>query len=414
MKRYTFIIIAIISFHSGFCQQWRGAGKGVNNVVYDLIKFKGKLYSSGRNGVASWDGTKWEGVDKLLYMVGYSLALTTLNDTLYVSDELSSKVYKHNGSTWVQVGSSFSGDWTGMKSLLTYKGQLISGGHFSWVNDSIVHNIAYWNGKNWVSLGKGLDGTVYHLTEHKGNLYASGTFLSSGGDSRVRFIAKWNGEKWMALDTTHKLNSGGGPMISFDSSLIITLNDTISGIPMKGIAKWDGKKFVSLGNNLIRSVSSFLVFNNELYLSGTLYTLVPWVYDNVVLKWNGFFWTMVGDKFNERVNTLEDYNGELYSGGFFTKEENHVGRYNITTRNTNYLNKEINVKIYPNPSKGNLTLETSLPGNIIITNNLGQEVYSLKSKSGINQINFESLSKGIYHLIFNSNNGAFNTIITIQ
>ena len=76
-----------------------------------------------------------------------------------------------------------------------------------------------------------------------------------------------------------------------------------------------------------------------------------------------------------------------------------------------------NIEVYPNPSNGETTLKINLPntlkGKLIITNTLGQLVYSnsVNLKAGLNyvQLDLTSFSTGIYTVILETEKNILKT-----
>lgn len=413
MKQKILILIFSLAVLTSNGQTWQNVGNGVNDKIYDLVKFDNKLYASGGMGVKYWDGSIWTSLPNP-FGIAFPLSCVVFNDTLYVGGDYPwsgsiSHVYKYNGSSWVQVGGDFNEtSWSSTKQLLTFNSQLISGGRYNSINGTSVYNIAAWNGTSWNSLGNGLNGIVTNLSEHNGLLFASGNFTASGMDTTVCRIAKWDGLSWSPIDTTHRFNSAG-PMISFNGDLIIgNVWDTISGTQMKGVAKWNGNNFVSMGNNLIKGISNFWIFNNELYLSGTTYNFNPYDSDGIVLKWNGNFWQQIGQVFNQSVMTIDDYNNELFCGGFFTTCETssipYIAKINMTAGISEF-STQLNFNIFPNPAFDNFIFETIEKGTLTITNYLGQLINTFKISDMQTSINVYDLKAGFYFLDFHSEAG---------
>ena len=404
MKHVSLITAFLLAVITSYSQSWENVGSGLGDKVYDLQPFQGKLYAGGRIGVAFWNDTSWTSLPNPVG-IAYPLTFAIYDDTLYVGGDFPwsgsiSHVYKYNGTGWGQVGGDFDEAlWSSTKQLLTSNGQLISGGHYTSINGSTINNIASWNGQTWNSLGEGLNGAVWKLAEHNGQLFASGDFTASGSDTTVKHIAKWDGTNWLPLDTTFSLRTAGA-MISFDSMLIIgNVWDTIGGIPMKGIAAWNGTTFTSRGNNLIRHINNFGIFNNDLYLCGDLYTLNQNDYANVVLKWNGFFWQQVGVEFDQPVLTIDDFNNQLFCGGFYTSPASYIAKFD-TTIGIFELDGDVAFQIYPNPASEIIILSTTERGTITVTNQVGQFIDEVSIKDNHTQFSTEKLLSGIYFLTF--------------
>jgi hypothetical protein len=323
-------------------------------------------------------------------------------------------VYKYYGTSWIQAGGDFDrSGGSGTKVLCTYNNKLISGGKYSSIDSKPISNIASYNGNQWDTLGKGLNGLVVGLCTHNGNLIASGTFNKSGSDSTIRYVAQWNGVQWQPISTSHTFKTGGSKaLVSFNNQLIIgNVWDTIANVPMKGITAFNGSTFTSMGNMLFQSIDYFWVFNNQLFCAARLYGF-SFSSDKVVLKWNGFFWQQVGGYFDGAILTLEDYNGELIAGGFFVNCGNTytpmAARLNIGV-GLNEYSQEGTFKFYPNPINDILNIDVDiLNGNnskLQILNSLGQIVIEEKIIDPKSQINLSQLPSGIYTLkVFIENN----------
>jgi hypothetical protein len=67
--------------------------------------------------------------------------------------------------------------------------------------------------------------------------------------------------------------------------------------------------------------------------------------------------------------------------------------------------------LYPNPSKGIVTIDSQINGDFEIANQLGQKVTQFKVKEGSNTINLESLAEGVYFIKSKNNNFESQKII---
>lgn len=69
------------------------------------------------------------------------------------------------------------------------------------------------------------------------------------------------------------------------------------------------------------------------------------------------------------------------------------------------------VKIYPNPSKGNITIELKEPSSFSIYNSLGQTIYKQKDVISISEVSLLKFPTGIYYLkLINNTSSAFKII----
>ena len=83
--------------------------------------------------------------------------------------------------------------------------------------------------------------------------------------------------------------------------------------------------------------------------------------------------------------------------------------YTSTTLSNNDFSLNQNIKIYPNPTSGIFSIQSTLDENIKVQifDILGKQVLkSIIINKGINTIDASELSKGIYQLKFNNENGS--------
>ncbi len=77
----------------------------------------------------------------------------------------------------------------------------------------------------------------------------------------------------------------------------------------------------------------------------------------------------------------------------------------VTGVGINELSKTNSVQVYPNPNNGSFAIQSTIVGNYIIVNELGQTVQSFKLNSSNNYtINVEGLNTGLYYVIGYNNN----------
>jgi hypothetical protein len=97
----------------------------------------------------------------------------------------------------LQTFSKFENQIDGyIEAIADYDGKIFFAGKFADNNGVHSSNIISWDGKEWQSVGAGINGKVMTLVVYKNELYAGGIF-DKAGDLKVQNIAKWDGKKWM-------------------------------------------------------------------------------------------------------------------------------------------------------------------------------------------------------------------------
>lgn len=337
--KYSLIITILFLLPSiSNAQDWENVGDGLDDNVYDMIKYDGELFVGGKfiYKVQSWNGFNWTTYNHLSFTgIAFPLTFSIFNDTLYTGGDYpyvgsQSKVYKLENGNWEQVGGIFDeSSWSSTKKLITYDSILVSGGRFSSIGGVPISNVAAWDGSTWNPMGNGFNNTVSNFGIHQDTLYATGLFTASGADTTVQNIAKWTGTNWQCFDSSVVFNTAYA-LKSFQGDLLIGTVDTIGGVEMNGIARWDGTNYTSMGDPQIKGVGEFWEFNGELYISASLFGSSPWITDRVVMKWNGSGWDQLGSQFNESIYCLEDYDNMLFCGGQYSSPTSHIARFNTT------------------------------------------------------------------------------------
>ncbi len=228
---------------------------------------------------------------------------------------------------WSEVGGGVPGfaAYEGVEEVAVWQGDLIAAGDFWRAGDVLASNIARFDGAQWHTLGPGLNGRVWVLTEApSGELLAGGEF-TSGGVS-VNRIARWDGATWKPI--------GPGPG-GFDAPVhalkVLANGDLVAGGAFSAagsttasrIARWDGSKWNALGDGLSGTVNAieqmpygWIVVGGEFKWAGSNPALT-------VALWDGSSWLAVGPGLGtgqtyEQVTTLRvQPNGTLLAAGSF-------------------------------------------------------------------------------------------------
>jgi len=142
---------------------------------------------------------------------------------------------------------------------------------------------------------------------------------------------------------------------------------------------------------------------------------------------------------NEDGNAVENavvtFNGTALQAGSYTVADVAPGTYNFSVSAPDYLdfsgqltvtNQDVTqnvvlqynslgalsanqIKIYPNPSNGKVSIELgSQVANLVVINQSGQVVAQIENAQGFNTLDLSNLAKGVYFVRFESNN---NTIV---
>jgi hypothetical protein len=252
------------------------------------------------------------------------------------ADRLAVSVTDANAVYPVRIDPTFSdADWVTLGSgmndtvwALAVSGtNLYVGGSFTRAGGVPANYIAKWNGSAWSALGSGMNAPVYALAVSGTNLYAGGDFPLAGGVP-ANCIAKWDGSAWSALGSGIV---GFAPHPSVWALAVSGTNlyaggrfTTAGGVPANSIAKWDGSAWSALGSGLYFGVRALAVSGTDLYAGG-YFTTAGGVPANNIAKWDGSAWSALGlgtsgnPDLNPWVYALAVSGTDLYAGGEFTR-----------------------------------------------------------------------------------------------
>ena len=216
----------------------------------DLTVFNDELIAAGwflmpdevtRAGIASWDGISWEvlggGVnDRARVLATYKGDLYVGGDFLVAGGIRAPHLVRWDGSTWHAVNERLN--WS-VSAFAEYNGHLVLGGDSN--RGDGFNGLVSWDGDRiWLSLGKGVDGTVFDLQVFNGDLYAGGNFRFADG-LHVNGIARWNGSLWQPLRNAYE---------EPDEAIVYTLEEyershfvggaifRVGGRPSVSLARW--------------------------------------------------------------------------------------------------------------------------------------------------------------------------------
>jgi hypothetical protein len=335
------ISAAYIAKYNG--SQWLALGSGMDDYVLTLTFQGTDLYAGGffttsggitTNYIAKWDGSQWSSLNSPMFGPADETSVHSIafiGDDLYAGGSYSisgppypydlQNIAKWNGTEWSAVGMGFQGyDWYTTVYTLVVKGTtLYSGGYFSRAGVNYLHNIAKFDGAQWLQFGNGfgngMDNAAYSLAVVGNDLYAVGSFTRAG-DIAANYVAKWDGFEWTQL-------SGGASgdvyaVMAVGNDLYIAGSFTLVGqspnqVEAHSVAKWNGSQWISLSPYPnFWTMLSLTSHGSDIYAGGNV---------GYLDKWDGTQWTSVGGGTDgyEGVKAMTFIGNDLYAGGDFTK-----------------------------------------------------------------------------------------------
>ena len=380
----------------------------VNNVLY-----AGGLFSYAdstlQQGVAKWDGTKWDSIpDEGLTQVH---ALIMFHDSLYVGD-WNGEVHRFDGNTWKALPSFNSG----VSCLEIYQDTLYAGGAFTKSGNTVLNNIAKWDGTNWLPVKGGVTGgsftEVNAMTIYNDTLIIGGLF--SMADTIPAFsIAKWDGVSFSTVGTGITIWSGSfkrqpgyvNALEVFQGNLYVGGEyDSAGSKRAFSVASWNNNQWDTLtipNLFLAADITAMRSFDGYLFMTST-------GSENYISKYNNGLFLTVDSGINKLLYSLDIWNGSLYVGGEFDSAgkkilTNGIARWKPDSVSTDVQKlsvKNEQVTAYPNPTSNELNLNyaKSSVSEISILNLLGQTLIE-KSFDAATQrqiVNVSTLPSGIY------------------
>lgn len=434
-SRYTMYLLLLISSIS-FGQTFDSVGCRLKyEGMFNMNVIDNKLYNSGiyemcgdtLNSIGMWNDTSWKEVDSGV-IAGNVYCFTKYKNAIYVGGTITivgsnkinvrgiAKIVNNKWDT-VSYGIGFNTTQDKITSLEIYQNELYAAGKFTEIDGKPAQSIAKWDGEKWTVI-PGVQSSftqVNCMAVYKNELYVGGHFWTAGGKP-ANFIARWNGTEWNSLGTG--VNSQVTSMVvdTIRNLLYVGgyfggVNDTIKG----EVLMWDGINWHQLNNNNTLfnkpgAVMSLEMYNGYLYAGALSNNNLQT--DTVFARWDGIKWQAILG-INGNVNHLKYYKGKLYLAGSFTKINNDTIPYlasyyspdSVTVGiNTNKQVFKNTIKIYPNPSKDLLQIESQikinsykiydLNGSVIQEEKINKE----QSANTTFSISINKLNKGIYFI----------------
>ncbi|NTW32942.1 MAG: hypothetical protein HGB12_09990, partial [Bacteroidetes bacterium] len=239
-------------------KNWKPIGKGIDGRVLSMAIYNNEIYVAGQfskvddirtSNIAKWNGKIWS-------VVGAAIA-------------------KWENESWNVVGSGINDR---VYSLCVYDSNLYAAGRFTYAGITPANCIAKWDGTSWTALNAGLSITATSepyataISEYNNELYITGFFNKADGIT-VDNITKWNGKNFLTVGTGIEYSSTGE---SFGRSLIVYNGELFLGgvfnnagsIPTTNIAKWNGKIWSSVDFSKSTVISCFGIYKSSLIAGG--------------------------------------------------------------------------------------------------------------------------------------------------
>jgi hypothetical protein len=350
----------VADYYNNFVLQWEPS------TIYDFYLDNDTLYVAGyftytdslpARGLASWDGTKWHIYDVPQPNPGAAVLAT---------------------------------------SVSKYKGNIYLGGNFIVnINGQEVNDLIRFDGTDWHGCGM-IDGwtNIHDLEVFQGKLYVAGYFTQTDGPAAGNAgnsIMSWDGEKWDDL--------GGGVCSPYgaiddlfvhgDKLFVAGAFDCIGGIDAHNVATWDGEKWCSIGRSVFnRAVHAIAVWHDTVYIGGSFFEIdsQPAFY----------FARYIGD------HSTDTCSAPVVAA---TEPQQAVAA---------------NISVNPNPAHTAVILmfESAIhrdrPVRFSIFNSLGQQMWSVESVSGREEVSLVGWLPGVYVARAESEQGAAARVFVKQ
>ncbi|HEX6124446.1 MAG TPA: carboxypeptidase-like regulatory domain-containing protein [Pyrinomonadaceae bacterium] len=317
---------------------WSGVGVGMNGSVRTIAVFGGEVYAGGffsmaggapAAGFAKWDGVSWSPVA--------SGAGSSINEIRVVGTDLyaggNNGVAKWNGSTWSNIGPSFTA-----RALAVSGTEIYAGGSFTTISGTTVNRVARWSGTQWSAMGTGIGGVLATTQVNAVGISGSTVFVGgefqTAGSLPARNIAKWTAESWSAFDGTGVDNNVTALAVS-GTDVYVGGNFSIAGtVTGNRIAKWNGSTWSTLGTGIPGAViNAIAVSGNNVYVGG-FFSNAGGQNANNIARWNGSSWSQLGSGVSGPVFVITIAGEDIYVGGSFSSAggvaANNIAKWNGT------------------------------------------------------------------------------------
>lgn len=332
--------------------------------VYAVGFFGAFSGSSGINdlrGFAKWDATaqSWSlipGFGKAQTITAWTfnaLYLDTTDRTLYIGgnfftypSQFSFNIpvadrivaYDLTNGTYTDMDQGIQ-NGVGPYDITRFQHKIFTSGSFDEFVGRNSHNLAAYDGSQWVNLGKGISsngGAINNLATYGDTIIAGGNFSEIAGQTSMRLARFDNQQGWQPIDL-----GVFGASISNGQSIV-------NGIEVIGDELWVGGQFAGVGNSIpsvgigrvnlqtgavaglgtglagggTPKVTEITAFQGDIYIAGT-FTSVDGVSADRLARYRNGVWESIGSltgSSSHQINAFyNDGDSVLYIGGRFSE-----------------------------------------------------------------------------------------------
>lgn len=325
--------------------EWENMNYGFsNNVTAIVIGAKGELIAAGNfvdvnnhadaidpirtaNGIAYWDGEKWNPYGSGMNVVTGTPDLAVGADgKVYVTGNFTSiggvaanRIAFWDGTTWNPLGTGLSGGAASVHCLIIgNNGDLFVGGNFTSAGGVTVANIARWDGSSWHRVGQfgGVNNYVLCMAINPDSttLYIGGQFTSeNGGGQTLNRVASYDLASGMFSPLDNGFD-GDVDALALSSAGILYAGGTFTqngdaDTDLKRVAYWNGTTWSALEDGMDAAVYSMAITENQNLLAQGLFTTAGNRSIEKLASWNGDTW--VNYDFKYPANILPIYKNAI-------------------------------------------------------------------------------------------------------
>ncbi len=311
--------------------EWSPVSKNINNTVACMASENGQVVIGGNfttaggsnaRRVALWNGTSWQalgiGLDKSVIAIakqGADVYAAEIVEQSYFFQQATCRVQHWNGSSWQVLGGVFNDR---IRAMHWHGGALYVAGSFGTVGENEIGMIARWSGTQWEQVGAGVP---ILLGAPARSMVSLGDDLYVGGYG----VAKWNGQAWSMI--TGELDGEVYSLAVHEGQLLAGGDFTsIDAINFNGLARWNGTQWSAFPLWTGKDVIAMAVHGAELYLATQFLSVGHTEFP--LQQWNGSAWKFSDMEFSQPGESVS-FNvissmavaspGKLWVGGFFER-----------------------------------------------------------------------------------------------